>query len=101
MMWRDVVQLIQLVSTEDGAGGYTETEVIRTVFANKKSIRSQEFYQAHAVGLKPEITFEIRAIDYDYDTKLRHEDKLYDILRTYSKNGERLDLICHKRTEVV
>lgn len=101
MMWREVVELIEIVSTPDGVGGYTETEVARTVFADKKSIRSTEFYQAHAVGLKPELNLIIRQIEYNGESRLRFAGKVYDILRTYSKNDELIELTCAKRTEVV
>jgi SPP1 family predicted phage head-tail adaptor len=101
MMWREIVELIELTPTPDGVGGLTETETTRTVFADKKSIRSTEFYQAHAVGLKPEITLVIRQVDYAGESRLRWFGKVFDVLRTYSKNDELLELTCAKRTEVL
>jgi SPP1 family predicted phage head-tail adaptor len=101
MMWREVIELIELITVPDGVGGYTETEIVRTVFADKKSIRSSEFYQAHAVGLKPELNLIIRQIEYNGESRVRWKDKVYDVLRTYSKNDELLELTCVKRTEVL
>jgi SPP1 family predicted phage head-tail adaptor len=100
-MWRDVIELIELITVPDGVGGYTETEIVRTVFADKKSIRSTEFYQAHAVGLKPELNLIIRQIEYNGESRVRWNDKVYDVLRTYSKNDELIELTCAKRTEVL
>lgn len=101
MMWREIVELIELTAAPDGVGGWTETETVRTVFADQKSVRSTEFYQAHAVGLKPEIVLAIRHIDYNGESRVRWSGKVYDVLRTYSKNGEVLELTCAKRTEVL
>ena len=101
MMWREVIELIELVSVPDGVGGYTQTEIARQVFADKKSVRSTEFYQAHAVGLKPEVNLIIRQVDYNGESRLRLSGKVYDVLRTYSKTGELLELTCAKRTEVL
>lgn len=101
MMFRDIVELLQVHTADDGAGGLTESETGRVVFANQKSIRGTEFYQAHAVGLKPEINLIVRSIDYDGETRLRFGGEMYDILRKHTKNGELLELICSKRTEVI
>jgi SPP1 family predicted phage head-tail adaptor len=101
MMWRDICELVSLIDTPDGYGGHTTAELVRTVFCNQKSVRSTEFYQAHAVGLKPEITLVVRKMDYNDEAHVRFESKLYDVLRTYSKNGELIELVCAKRTEVL
>lgn len=101
MMWREVIELIEPITAPDGVGGYTETEIVRTVFADKKSIRSSEFYQAHAVGLKPELNLIIRQMEYNGESRVRWNGKVYDVLRTYSKNDELIELTCAKRTEVL
>lgn len=64
------------------------------VFAKKKSVRQSEFYQAAANGLKPEITFEIHAFEYNDEKKLRYNDKLYNVIRTFEVNEEKLEIIC-------
>ena len=40
----------------------------RKVLAHKESTRQSEFYQAQAVGIKPEITFVIRFFEYKNGT---------------------------------
>lgn len=100
MMWRDTVELISVVKVDDGGGGYTETVTFRQVFANRKSIRQSEFYQAHAAGLQPEIMFEVRFADYADERKLRFPagegGRRYLIIRTYTKNEESIELICQR-----
>lgn len=96
MLFRDVLDLVQVTRTSDGGGGFTETETSREVFANRKSIRSAEFYQAQLANLKPEIMFEVRAVEYQEEPKVRYAGKVYQVIRTYTKNGEILELVCSR-----
>lgn len=95
MRWKDIIYLIPVTEGENDIGDPLEIdgEPIE-VFANQKSIRQSEFYQAAATPLRPEIMFEIRSEEYNDESKLTYEGKTYDIIRTYSKNGEILELIC-------
>lgn len=94
MLFRDVINLISVTMGENELGDPVETETPRQVFANKKSIRQMEFYQAMATGLKPELMFEVRSIDYAEEPKLQFGIKTYLIIRTYTKNDEITELIC-------
>lgn len=105
MMWRDVVELIPQIVAKNGYGEEVEQDGIpRTVFANKKSVRQSEFYQAVAAGMKPEIVFEVMTIDYEevakqQDSELRqmkvkYNNRTYRLIRPYSANGERTELVC-------
>jgi len=94
MLWCDVANLVSYTETTNGMGDTITTESLREVFVNKKSIRQSEYYQALSTGLKPEIMFEVRAIDYQDEENISYNGKLYNILRTYSKNGEVTELIC-------
>lgn len=97
MLWRDTVDLVTTTQTQNAYGEYVDgTPSKRTVFANKKSIRQSEFYQAHAQGIRPEVMFEVRVIDYTDETRLEYDSKLYYIVRTYSKNDETVELICSR-----
>jgi SPP1 family predicted phage head-tail adaptor len=96
MLFRDVVKLISVTTTENDMGDVIETPVEREVFADKQSIRQSEFYQAAATGLRPELMFVVRSIDYNQEPKLKHgdKDKTYTIIRTYEKDGELIELVC-------
>ena len=96
MRWGDVINLITIINTENNMGDTTESYTSRQVFCNKKSIRQSEFWQAQASGLKPELMFEIREIDYADEKKLSYNSIDYNIIRTYSKNGEILELVCNR-----
>ncbi|TCT23389.1 SPP1 family predicted phage head-tail adaptor [Melghiribacillus thermohalophilus] len=94
MIWRDVIDLITVTRTENDIGDTIEEETARQVFANKKSIRQSEFYQAMQTGLQPELMFEVRTSDYQGEKKLSYNNTTYSIIRTYTKNEEITELIC-------
>ncbi|MEN6349334.1 MAG: phage head closure protein [Syntrophomonas sp.] len=90
-----VIQLITITApTTDDDAIPVEVKTYRTVFAAKKSVRSQEFYQAAAMQLRPSIVFEVYSREYKGEEFLRYDGKEYSIIRTYDKNGERIELVC-------
>lgn len=94
-MWREVIEIGNLVEVIDH-GEITETMVYREVFANKKSVRQSEFYQAATVGLRPELIFEVHSFEFNNDEKLRYpvgeEGTEYSIIRVFDK-GEITELV--------
>lgn len=92
--WGDVIELVSFTTTENDWGDSIETETYREVFANKRSIRQSEFYQAMTTDLRPELMFEIREAEYNKEKRLRYDGRMYYIRRTHSKHGEVLELIC-------
>ena len=70
------------------------TETKRQVFADELSVGQTEFYQAAAVGLKPELKFEILAFEYQGEKILEYNSKQYEIKRTYKKGLDKLELTC-------
>lgn len=93
MLFSDVIYLLRETSSSNAMGDVIPTPVGRTVFANKKSIRQSEFYQAQTMGLKPEVTFEIHSFEYEDESTLKFSNKTYNIIRTF-QNGDILELIC-------
>lgn len=94
--WTKVINLVETIEVTNDYGDVVIDRTSRQVFANKKSIRQSEFYQAATTDYQPELMFEIRYIDFNDEPELEYEDKLYNIIRTYSKNGEIVELICQK-----
>lgn len=94
MFFKDVINLIEITSTINDIGDTIEQENKTEVFADKQSIRQSEFYQAAATGLKPELMFVVRSIDYNQQSKLEYKSKTYTIIRTYEKDGELIELVC-------
>ena len=92
----DVLTLIRQETTVDEYGAPVITETSREVFAEQMSIGQKEFYQAHAVGLQPEIKFKLTDyLDYENETCVRHTGQRYRVLRTY-RTGQELELVCYR-----
>lgn len=91
-------QVIGLISISDGentAGDALKNESLpRQVFAEKKSIQRNEFYQAAATGFRPKLTFVVWTREYDDEQRLEYNDKTYDIIRTFEPNSEDTELVC-------
>ena len=94
MFFSDKIKLIAISYTENSLGDIIETETETEVFANKKSIRQSEFYQAAATGLRPEIMFEVWSEEYSSQQRVKYDNKDYTVIRAYDKDGELTELIC-------
>ena len=103
-MYNDIIKLISETDTVDEYGDTVTTETERTVFAQVKSIGQNEFYQAQAVGLKPEIKFVIADFaDYQNEKKLKYkpyggDEEYYTVLRTY-RTKYNLEIVCKRGIE--
>lgn len=75
-------------------GDLIRTPVQRQVFGEKQSVWSKTFFQAVAVGMKPEIVLIIWKFDYQGEEYLEYEGIKYKIIKTYEKKDEKLELTC-------
>lgn len=92
----DVITLIQQNRSVDDYGDPVITETTRDVFAKLGSIGQKEFYQAHAVGLQPEVKFVLADyLDYDGEELVQHNGQRYRVLRTYRK-GQELEITVYR-----
>jgi SPP1 family predicted phage head-tail adaptor len=96
---------IKLISRQISAetnelGEAIEPETVCVIFAELKGVKRSEFYQAQAIGLKPEKTFEVFDFEYNGENIVEHEGKRYDVIRSYPVKGEKLELICKSLAEV-
>lgn len=103
-MFDSVIFLIKETNTKNEYGDTVQTFTERQVFAEVKSIGQSEFYQAEAVGLKPEIKFVIADFaDYQNEKQLKYTpfggtEQIYDVLRTY-RNKINLEIVCARGIE--
>ena len=92
----DVLTLIRIDTQLDTYGDPVQTETRREVFCEVMSIGQKEFYQAHAVGLQPEIKFKLAdCLDYENETRVEHDGQQYRVLRTY-RTGQALEITCYR-----
>lgn len=101
-MYNSVIKLISESKVVDAYGDMSVVETERTVFAELKSVGQSEFYQAQAVGLKPELKFVLPDyLEWSGEMKLKYKDfneteeQYYRVLRTY-RNNNQLELICER-----
>ena len=88
--WDELIELGNLVETIV-KGEPVQSYEWREVYANRKSIRQSEFYQAGNIGLKPELMFEVHNFEFNNDEKVKCDGKEYSIIRTYDK-GDVIEL---------
>lgn len=103
-MFDSIIKLMKETNTVNEYGDTVKTFTEKTVFAEVKSIGQSEFYQAEAVGLKPEIKFLIADFaDYENEKCLKYTpfggvEEIYTILRTY-RNKLNLEIVCKRGIE--
>jgi len=93
-MFRDEAKLISYTETKDADGYPIKTPTTSDVFVNVKSAKRSEFYAALQVGKTITKVFEIRVCDYADQGVIEHDGKKYNIVRSYTKDGEMLELNC-------
>lgn len=80
-------------SQTDVYGNPYYPEERREVFAEKKSVRQTEFFQAFAVGFKPEIVLEIYDFEYENQEFCELDGERFSIYRSYPLKGtDRVEL---------
>ena len=92
----EVLTLIRLAYGVDDSGDPVVTETSREVFGRLGSIGQSEFYQAHAVGLKPQLKFILADyMDYEDETLVEYLGRRFRVLRTY-RTGQELELVLYQ-----
>ncbi len=94
MYWKDAVTLVKVENTEDPEGYKSKTEARREVIANRKSATRSEFYAAKQAGDKIVLVLEVMAADYEGEERVEFEGKPYEVVRAYTKGGEKYELNC-------
>jgi SPP1 family predicted phage head-tail adaptor len=96
-MFDTVAELGTPTEAPNDIGDNVKTFSWRTVDVSEKSISQTEFYQAEAVGKRPEIKLEMRILDYQNESTVRYDAgqglKVYDVLRTFKKNRDFIELV--------
>jgi hypothetical protein len=100
-LFKEIINLISVTKGKDSDGFPIDIEHSHKAFADKKSVTRSEFYSSLQAGVNATAVFDVWQVDFDesaYDgaeaTRLEHNGKKYKILRTYSKDGEMLEITC-------
>ena len=107
MNFSDEIQLIAVVKCPKNQNGFrSEERRATTVFANRKSVGRAEFYAAMQVGINQSIAFDVWCADFEeaayidrngkrhFPSRVEDNGVEYNIVRTYTKDGETLELNC-------
>ena len=95
-MMNDVIQLVHRSQRADTLGDLVAEDQVREVFCYVQSVGQKEFYQAQALGLKPEIKFVLADyLDYEGETQILYDGQRYRVLRTY-RAGQELEIVCYR-----
>lgn len=95
-MWRHELTLITQTFAPDGLGNQVPTKTETIVFCDVKSISRSEFYYASNTGLKPSIIFTIHDFEYNKQELVKFNGQEYNVIRTYLKNIDEVELTCQK-----
>lgn len=93
-MWSDVLELVTYTSSKSSTRDVIDVPEYHQVYANKKSIRMSEHYQSMATALRPELSFEVLAIEYNGEQEIRYNNKHYKVIRVFEKDRRITELIC-------
>lgn len=74
-------------------GTSKDTEVL----AGVRSVTRSEFYQAAQAGYKADIVFSVYSFEYGGQDQVVFNSVVYDVMRTYQKTLDILELTCRMR----
>lgn len=101
-MYNETIKLVAETKTVDEYGDTIIVETEKRVFARLMSVGQSEFYQAQALGLKPEIKFVLADyLDYNDEKVIKYkafnqdEEEVYTVIRTYRKDNT-LEIVCKR-----
>lgn len=84
----------------DIVDGYeTETYSDIVIWAGRRSVTRSEFYQASQLGYRADVIFTIYAFEYHGEEQVVCNGVIYDVVRTYQKTPDILELTCQVREE--
>ena len=99
MYWKDEAVLIWEEKMVNANGYKDTTRARREIFANKKTATRSEFYTAKQAGDKIALVLEVRGADYQEETLVEYEGRLYEVVRAYTESGETYELNCKEAQE--
>lgn len=100
MFFSDKITLRAVTNKVDADGYKTQTTVDTQVWANVKSVSRSEFYAANANKLEVTQAFDVHVEDWNNQTQVIYEGKLYYIVRAYQKGLGIVELNCSNKKVV-
>lgn len=85
------------VTGADANGAVTMTNTDKTVFAEKQSVKRQEWYASQAAGIKADTVYIVNADEYTDQMTVLSGSTVYKVTRAYQTGRGRVELTCARR----
>ena len=96
--WDDRLKLLSV--THRIVDGFPAEELSAAeVWAGRRSVTRNEYYQATQAGVRADIVFAVRAEDYGGQTLVECAGQQYDVVRSYQSEPDVISLTCARRGE--
>lgn len=93
----DIVNLYTDVITYDDYGVARKTRTAKQVYCKVDSVTRAEFFDAGKSGLKPEYRITMFFGDYDGETVVGYNGRLYSVYRTYLAKTDIIELYVERQ----
>lgn len=102
MEYTEIIYLVEKKKSEDNIGNVLFSDKLSDkIYAKKQNVKTNEYYNAVAVGKNPTVEFVIKKINYSNEVELDWNDERYSIIRTVEpKNKFDIVLVCEKKIGV-
>ena len=99
MEYSEIIYLLDETIIEDEIGNsISSSSTPKKCYAQKQSVRTNEFYSALNVGLTPSCEFIVKRLNYNNEKLLTWNGDTYSIIRTTDpKNKFDIVLVCSKK----
>lgn len=99
MDYTEIIYLVSETLEYDEVGNILPSSIQKNkVYAKKQSLRTNEFYNAIEVGLKPTCEFVVKKLNYNGETIIKWNNEYYSVIRTIDpKNKFDIVLVCEKK----
>ena len=93
----NVIKLISSAKSQDDYGVWKETLSERTVYCNVQSVTQSEFFEGGRNGLNPEYKITMFFGDYNGESMVEYDGKVYAVYRTYKRRNDTLELYVERK----
>lgn len=102
MEYTEIIYLIeQKIILDEIGNNISHPTTSKKCFAKKQSVRTNEFYNAVAIGFNPTIEFVVKKLNYNNEQELIWNNEKYAIIRIVEpKNKYDIVLVCEKKIGV-
>lgn len=94
----DIITLYKDTVTYDDYGVAVKTRTGREVYCKVDSVTRSEFFEAGKAGLRPEYRMSMFFGDYEGETIVGYNGRMYSVYRTYMAKTDIIELYVERKT---